>query len=494
MAGTRRSSRLARSPATTSSAAKPKSKKAAAAPSRRRRAVVASDSDSDSSSAEESDETESESDSDLDDEEDADNKRVKQRGVSTSPRKSTSRSSSPSKQEYQTLLAKRGAGESKCRKVGIRCIAGLVMLGVYFSFFWAGHIACLAMIGGLQVMLFRELVNVRYVHAKGRKVPLFRTLQWLWFAVAMFYCYGEVMTKVSALEDVFPYHAWLTFALYCIIFVSTVLSFRKGYYRYQVGQLTWTVVIVCLVVLQVTQASSLLFDALYWYLLSSSLVMMADTSAYFCGMACGRRLISTPFLSISPNKTWEGLIGGAVCTSIFGFLHPAILRAAASSDAWYWLTCSYNDLQGQIKPYSCDLPASFHYTTYELPSMLTQSAPLLSSVLPLSLELMPVQWHTLALGAFASIVAPFGGFFASAIKRAYKLKDFDSFIPGHGGMTDRCDCQLLMILCTSIHYNTFLKNVATVGSVLASVAYLSSVDQRTVLTSLQQMLDGNAGQ
>jgi phosphatidate cytidylyltransferase len=40
--------------------------------------------------------------------------------------------------------------------------------------------------------------------------------------------------------------------------------------------------------------------------------------------------------------------------------------------------------------------------------------------------------HGLCLGTFASIVAPFGGFFASAIKRAYNLKDFSAIIPGHG--------------------------------------------------------------
>jgi CDP-diglyceride synthetase len=33
-----------------------------------------------------------------------------------------------------------------------------------------------------------------------------------------------------------------------------------------------------------------------------------------------------------------------------------------------------------------------------------------------------VQWHALALGLFASIIAPFGGFFASGFKRAFKIK------------------------------------------------------------------------
>jgi len=36
--------------------------------------------------------------------------------------------------------------------------------------------------------------------------------------------------------------------------------------------------------------------------------------------------------------------------------------------------------------------------------------------------IMPVQWHALALGLFASIIAPFGGFFASGFKRAFKIK------------------------------------------------------------------------
>lgn len=35
-----------------------------------------------------------------------------------------------------------------------------------------------------------------------------------------------------------------------------------------------------------------------------------------------------------------------------------------------------------------------------------------------------------------------GGFFASGFKRAFKIKDFGDSIPGHGGLTDRMDCQV----------------------------------------------------
>ena len=52
------------------------------------------------------------------------------------------------------------------------------------------------------------------------------------------------------------------------------------------------------------------------------------------------------------------------------------------------------------------------------------------------------QFHALVLSAFASLIAPFGGFFASGFKRGFKIKDFGDSIPGHGGMTDRMDCQV----------------------------------------------------
>jgi phosphatidate cytidylyltransferase len=69
---------------------------------------------------------------------------------------------------------------------------------------------------------------------------------------------------------------------------------------------------------------------------------------------------------------------------------------------------------------------------------------------------MPVQRHAMAFGLFASIVAPFGGFFASGFKRAFKIKDFGDSIPGHGGITDRMDCQMVMAVFSYIYYQSFI--------------------------------------
>jgi phosphatidate cytidylyltransferase len=66
-------------------------------------------------------------------------------------------------------------------------------------------------------------------------------------------------------------------------------------------------------------------------------------------------------------------------------------------------------------------------------------------------------WHTIALSLFASIIGPFGGFFASGFKRAFKIKDFGDVIPGHGGILDRFDCQYLMATFVNVYISSFIR-------------------------------------
>ena len=68
---------------------------------------------------------------------------------------------------------------------------------------------------------------------------------------------------------------------------------------------------------------------------------------------------------------------------------------------------------------------------------------------------------------FASLIAPFGGFFASGLKRTFKVKDFGESIPGHGGITDRMDCQFIMGMFVFMYYQSFIAQYkATVGGVI----------------------------
>lgn len=122
--------------------------------------------------------------------------------------------------------------------------------------------------------------------------------------------------------------------------------------------------------------------SLLLYLLVISI--MTDTYAYLTGMLIGKHKLLE---SISPKKTWEGTIGGtlfAVFTGVM-FYHVGI-----NSE---------------------------------------------TSILLLIL-----------VTAFLSVVGQFGDLVFSAIKRYYGKKDFSNLIPGHGGILDRLDSLIFVVL------------------------------------------------
>jgi len=66
-----------------------------------------------------------------------------------------------------------------------------------------------------------------------------------------------------------------------------------------------------------------------------------------------------------------------------------------------------------------------------------------------------------------SVVLHTGGFFASGFKRAFKMKDFGQTIPGHGGVTDRFDCQMIMAMFAYVYYWNYVASTElTVGDAL----------------------------
>ncbi|KAE8736213.1 Transcription activator [Hibiscus syriacus] len=106
------------------------------------------------------------------------------------------------------------------------------------------------------------------------------------------------------------------------------------------------------------------------------------------------------------------------------------------------------------------------------------------------ISILPVQWHALCFGLFASIIAPFGGFFASGFKRAFKIKDFGDSIPGHGGITDRMDCQMVMAVFAYIYHQSFVvREGISVEMILDQILKsLTFQEQQILLMKLGQIL------
>jgi len=303
--------------------------------------------------------------------------------------------------------------------------------------------------------LFKELVDVRYRAKAEKHIPLFRTLQWSTFVVSMAHCYHHVFDSLGMLHSLAAnlppglsrwaqqstrYGPWVTFCGYCTVFVIFILTLRKGVLRYQIGNMTWTVAVVLLVVLQVAGTAALIFAGIFWFLLPCGLVVANDCFAYICGMSFGRKFITARFLAISPNKTWEGFIGAAFCTFVFAWFYSDILSR------FQWIVCPQHEFE-RFGSLSCEPNTLFQRQAISLP---------FDDYALVTLHARPAQLHACLLACFASVVAPFGGFFASGIKRAYNIKDFAALIPGHGGFMDRMDCQLLMLLCVYVHWKTFI--------------------------------------
>ena len=120
-----------------------------------------------------------------------------------------------------------------------------------------------------------------------------------------------------------------------------------------------------------------------WVLVVLLGTFATDTGAFFTGKAIGRRALAP---RVSPGKTWEGAIGG--------FLTGAGTVLALAS----WLELPISILEGAV------------------------------------------------LGVLVGVSAQVGDLVESMAKRASSVKDSGRLIPGHGGVLDRLDSVVFVVV------------------------------------------------
>ncbi|KRZ55421.1 Phosphatidate cytidylyltransferase 1, partial [Trichinella nativa] len=211
-------------------------------------------------------------------------------------------------------------------------------------------------------------------------------------------------------------------------------------------QFAWTHVTLLLIVAQSYLIIQNIFEGTIWFIVPVLLIICNDMTAYLFGFFFGR----TPLIKLSPKKTWEGFLGGAFSTIIFSLLLSYVLLQFPQ------LVCpaTYNELKETFTT-DCQVAATFKLQNYSIPI----APAFLHFLLPRSINFRayPFMFHSLTMALFASLIGPFGGFFASGFKRAFKIKDFGAVIPGHGGLMDRFDCQLLMGTFVHVFIHTYVR-------------------------------------
>ncbi|KAL4563284.1 hypothetical protein LXL04_027324 [Taraxacum kok-saghyz] len=327
-----------------------------------------------------------------------------------------------------------------------------------------------------------ELFNLLRRAHEDRCLPGFRLLNWHFFFTAMLFVYGRILSQQimhAVNSDKFFYKLATSFMKYQMVicyflyitgFMWFILTLKAKMYKYQFSQYAWTHMILIVVFTQSSFTAANIFEGIFWFLLPASLIAINDVAAYFFGFFFGR----TPLIKLSPKKTWEGFLGASVTTVISAFVLANILGR------YQWLTCPRRDLSTSWL--ECDPGPIFTPELFELPSGLPWK----------EISVLPVQWHALCLGLFASVIAPFGGFFASGFKRAFNIKDFGGSIPGHGGFTDRMVCQMVMAVFAYIYQQSFvIPQYYPVEILLEQIlGSLNFGEQDLLLSKLKEIIDG----
>ncbi|MDD2377584.1 MAG: phosphatidate cytidylyltransferase [Bacilli bacterium] len=125
-------------------------------------------------------------------------------------------------------------------------------------------------------------------------------------------------------------------------------------------------------------------QSLYIIIFLFLITIITDTFALITGILIGKHKLLE---KISPKKTWEGLIGGTIMGVFIGTV-------------FY-----YNVIDPEVSI-----------------------------------------WLIILVTTFLSIIGQFGDLFFSAIKRYYNKKDFSNIMPGHGGVLDRLDSIIFVLL------------------------------------------------
>ncbi|SGY69985.1 BQ5605_C004g03087 [Microbotryum silenes-dioicae] len=419
----------------------------------------------------------------------------------------------------------------KVKAIIERTVWGFVMGGGAIALVAAGHLYCIVLVFLCQAVVFSELTSLfdvgysntvhesavapvhpsdpraaeKELRRKGKREErnrYSRRMSWYFFAVTNYFLYGEsliyyfkhILTlQTSFLPSAFTFaqhHRLISFGLYTLGFVSFVANLDRAQLRRQFGLFGWIHMSLLLIVVSSHFIVNNILEGMIWFFIPATIVITNDIAAYACGMAFGRHQL----IKLSPKKTVEGFVGAFFVTIAIAV---AVGTLFMRSD---YMICPVQDLSSNaFSAASCTPNPVFNWYSIPLPSSIVAGMEGLTGGHAIrSLWWTPFQFHLVVLAIFASLVAPFGGFFASGFKRAFNIKDFGDSIPGHGGMTDRMDCQFLMGWFTYVlvlplrnpYYASLIRvSHVTVTSLMAQAASaLTTQQQVELLRELNQYL------
>lgn len=268
------------------------------------------------------------------------------------------------------VLARRARTEparATVANLNARIRAWWVMVVVFAIAVWTGGIGSIVLFALMSLLALREFVTLAPTRREDH-----RTLLWSFFVVLPLQYYLIAIRWYGLFAIMIPVYAFV------LVAVSNVIAGRTDRFLERTATVHWGLM-VC--VYCVSHAPALLILEIPGFRTNARLlvflvlvVQISDVLQYVFGKLFGKRPVAPV---ISPNKTWEGFLGGALAASLVGA-------------AIWWAT--------PFRP-----GVAFGMSV------------------------------AITLAGFA------GGLVMSAIKRDRGVKDYGVLIAGHGGMLDRID-------------------------------------------------------
>ena len=242
----------------------------------------------------------------------------------------------------------------------------LVLLAIWFlSAFWFSLLTGVVMLWAAWEWSF--LAGIKNKYNRGFYVALIGLV--LYVA-----CYLNIFWMLIASLVIW---LWVTVAILCYALNLAPLGFQYVSLKAIFG---FFALIFCWLTINALRED---IGGPSWLLFGLILIWAMDTGAYIAGRLLGKHIL---IARVSPNKTWEGFVGGIVLTLLVAITRGIVFRFPLHQLSWI----------------------------------------LLLSVIT---------------GFFAVI----GDLFESMLKRQVGIKDSGGLLPGHGGILDRIDSLIVAL-------------------------------------------------
>ena len=260
-----------------------------------------------------------------------------------------------------------------------RILSAIVMLLICIPIIYFGDKSFRIGIAVVSMLALREMIDLKKSHHKIPKlVELISYLALLFIVLAEYEGYS-ILFGIT----------YKGIAILLLSILSLCLFYKKEEYT-----ATDALVLIGTILLLGTAFNTMILvrNLGLWDFCSLILIfILTDTFALFCGMAFGKHKLIP---HVSPNKTWEGSIGGTLIATI-------------------------------------GVSVFYHYLV------------------------SPVTWKIVLGILILSVIGQIGDLIFSKIKRENNIKDFSNLIPGHGGVLDRLDSTITIMLGYLIIYSLF---------------------------------------